>query len=51
MKQEFAICPKCRGERRYGGALCDRCKGCAQILRSELKPGEVGAFEETERLG
>jgi hypothetical protein len=42
----FAICPDCKGERRVGGHLCKRCKGNAQVPRSELKPGEMGAFEE-----
>jgi hypothetical protein len=41
-----AICPECRGERRVKGHLCPRCGGCAQIPRSALRSGEVGAFEE-----
>jgi hypothetical protein len=41
-----AICPDCKGERRGpDGALCRRCGGCAQIFRSELRPGEKGAWE------
>ena len=40
-----AICPNCRGDRRDGGALCTRCGGNGQIPRSQLHPGERGAFE------
>ena len=43
---EPVICPDCKGERRIRGALCSRCKGTAQIARSELRPGERAPYEQ-----
>jgi hypothetical protein len=43
-KVETVICPDCRGERRVGGSLCKRCGGNAMISKSQLAPGEKGAF-------
>lgn len=39
------ICPKCRGERRIKGLLCDRCSGNAQISRADLAHDETALFE------